>query len=389
MIKLYTSAKHPQHWIAYVPGSGWLMFPARENGWREAPAGEGLSTPCTCVRLSCGWRRTPACSKPCNRAKTGKPHKSASSQSCSAVQDRPTVLLMKAQPLLRRHGCDRAPGRRFRYTSPSCSRRAGTRRESSAPRLRSGVFRERGNGPPAVPLRRQLRRVPRQRVAHLDQRGPPPPRAASAHRPDSRPHVAARVKVQRDLPALRRWTRSRLVNTPVRWSPGSRSIFSTRMPVSSLCSTSPCAACRISSSRAGLISSAASSTISHCVDTGSGMPSRCSNPSSAQTARRCRTSTARSSLRLSRRTSPAPPPPVPARKHLAAAVAAQPLQLIHGGRPAAPDPRSAPAAWAPSGVHLPARTPDSGRRASALDASPPPSARLYTTTRRCAHAPPS
>jgi hypothetical protein len=63
-----------------------------------------------------------------------------------------------------------------------------------------------------------------------------------------------------------------LVNTPVRLSDGSRTSRSTRMLVSSLCSTSPCAACRISSSRAGLLNAAASSTISHWVAAGSGIP---------------------------------------------------------------------------------------------------------------------
>jgi hypothetical protein len=42
MIKLYTSAKHPQHWIAYVPGTGWMMFPAQENGWERRQPARGL-----------------------------------------------------------------------------------------------------------------------------------------------------------------------------------------------------------------------------------------------------------------------------------------------------------------------------------------------------------
>ena len=42
MIKLYTSAKHPQHWIAYVPGTGWTMFPAVENGWERRQPARGL-----------------------------------------------------------------------------------------------------------------------------------------------------------------------------------------------------------------------------------------------------------------------------------------------------------------------------------------------------------
>ena len=42
MIKLYRSATHPKQWIAYVEGSGWVMFPARENGWESRQAARGL-----------------------------------------------------------------------------------------------------------------------------------------------------------------------------------------------------------------------------------------------------------------------------------------------------------------------------------------------------------
>ncbi|MGA3018786.1 MAG: hypothetical protein ABSF62_16830 [Bryobacteraceae bacterium] len=42
MIKLYRSAMHPKQWIAYVEGSGWVMFPARENGWESRQAARGL-----------------------------------------------------------------------------------------------------------------------------------------------------------------------------------------------------------------------------------------------------------------------------------------------------------------------------------------------------------
>jgi hypothetical protein len=42
MIKLYKSAKHPKHWIAYVPGTGWTMFPAAENGWERRQPARGL-----------------------------------------------------------------------------------------------------------------------------------------------------------------------------------------------------------------------------------------------------------------------------------------------------------------------------------------------------------
>jgi hypothetical protein len=42
MIKLYKSAKHPKHWIAYVPGTGWTMFAAAENGWERRQPARGL-----------------------------------------------------------------------------------------------------------------------------------------------------------------------------------------------------------------------------------------------------------------------------------------------------------------------------------------------------------
>ena len=42
MIKLYQSAAHPKHWIAYVQSLGWLMFPARENGWEQRQPARGL-----------------------------------------------------------------------------------------------------------------------------------------------------------------------------------------------------------------------------------------------------------------------------------------------------------------------------------------------------------
>jgi len=42
MIKLYRSALHPKHWVAYVPDAGWVMFPARDNGWDHRHAARGL-----------------------------------------------------------------------------------------------------------------------------------------------------------------------------------------------------------------------------------------------------------------------------------------------------------------------------------------------------------
>jgi len=42
MIKLYRSATHPRHWVAYVPGDGWVVFPAMENGWSLRHPARGL-----------------------------------------------------------------------------------------------------------------------------------------------------------------------------------------------------------------------------------------------------------------------------------------------------------------------------------------------------------
>ncbi|MGO9261700.1 MAG: hypothetical protein ACLQU1_36170 [Bryobacteraceae bacterium] len=41
-MKLYRSAVHPGCWVAYVPGSGWVVFPARENGWEKRRPARGL-----------------------------------------------------------------------------------------------------------------------------------------------------------------------------------------------------------------------------------------------------------------------------------------------------------------------------------------------------------
>ena len=42
MVRLYRSKTHPHHWVAYVEGSGWVVFPARENGWEERKPARGL-----------------------------------------------------------------------------------------------------------------------------------------------------------------------------------------------------------------------------------------------------------------------------------------------------------------------------------------------------------
>jgi hypothetical protein len=42
MIRLYVSAIHPGQWLANVAGTGWVMFPARENGWDLRRPARGL-----------------------------------------------------------------------------------------------------------------------------------------------------------------------------------------------------------------------------------------------------------------------------------------------------------------------------------------------------------
>jgi hypothetical protein len=42
MTKLYRSAAHPGCWVAYVPGTGWFVFPAREDGWDVRRPARGL-----------------------------------------------------------------------------------------------------------------------------------------------------------------------------------------------------------------------------------------------------------------------------------------------------------------------------------------------------------
>ncbi|HTX37636.1 MAG TPA: hypothetical protein VME43_21555 [Bryobacteraceae bacterium] len=41
-MKLYRSAVHPGCWVAYIPDSGWVVFPAREHGWHDRRPARGL-----------------------------------------------------------------------------------------------------------------------------------------------------------------------------------------------------------------------------------------------------------------------------------------------------------------------------------------------------------
>jgi hypothetical protein len=42
MIRLYRNATYPGHWVAYVSGSGWMIFPAKPHGWEERRPVRGL-----------------------------------------------------------------------------------------------------------------------------------------------------------------------------------------------------------------------------------------------------------------------------------------------------------------------------------------------------------
>lgn len=41
-MKLYRSATHPDQWIAYGQGMGWVVFPAAPNGWEKRRPARGL-----------------------------------------------------------------------------------------------------------------------------------------------------------------------------------------------------------------------------------------------------------------------------------------------------------------------------------------------------------
>jgi hypothetical protein len=42
MLKLYRSAIHTNQWIAHSPDFGWVVFPARENGWHDRRPARGV-----------------------------------------------------------------------------------------------------------------------------------------------------------------------------------------------------------------------------------------------------------------------------------------------------------------------------------------------------------
>jgi hypothetical protein len=42
MIKLYRDAQRPNNWVAYISNTGWVSFPASENGWEKRAPARGL-----------------------------------------------------------------------------------------------------------------------------------------------------------------------------------------------------------------------------------------------------------------------------------------------------------------------------------------------------------
>lgn len=41
-MKLYRSTRYDTKWFAYVPRTGWVMFPAVENGWQKREPARGI-----------------------------------------------------------------------------------------------------------------------------------------------------------------------------------------------------------------------------------------------------------------------------------------------------------------------------------------------------------
>ena len=41
-MKLYKSAAHFRHWVAYAKETGWVMFPDKEGGWEERKPARGV-----------------------------------------------------------------------------------------------------------------------------------------------------------------------------------------------------------------------------------------------------------------------------------------------------------------------------------------------------------
>jgi len=41
-VKIYRSAVHRDKWVAYSEATGWVIFPAKPNGWDERKPARGL-----------------------------------------------------------------------------------------------------------------------------------------------------------------------------------------------------------------------------------------------------------------------------------------------------------------------------------------------------------
>jgi hypothetical protein len=41
-MKLYRSAIHPGCLLAYIPGTGWMVFPAKAGGWERREPARGI-----------------------------------------------------------------------------------------------------------------------------------------------------------------------------------------------------------------------------------------------------------------------------------------------------------------------------------------------------------
>ena len=191
------------------------------------------------------------------------------------VHERPAVRLVKREPLVRGEPLRPRVGvvaihlaQRLEHVA-TLGRKTRRDLHKPAPRVRETIPEDH---------RQRLRQIPREGIAHLDRR-PELGRPRGEHVREIFARVPAAGQKERDaLPLPRRDDPGRKDPRPVgrevvvgrRGDPG-RSRSSTVMRVSSLCSSSPCAACRVSSASAGCSRVAVSATISHWVEAGSGI----------------------------------------------------------------------------------------------------------------------
>ena len=55
MLKLYRSSKMLSHWLAHSEGLGWVMFPARANGWKDRKPYRGDPSGLMCIPARLGF----------------------------------------------------------------------------------------------------------------------------------------------------------------------------------------------------------------------------------------------------------------------------------------------------------------------------------------------